>query len=83
MAEHLFPLAERKEVAEGTMAFRFDTSGSDFAFEAGQNADFTLIDPPRTDAEGSVRTFSFTPPSTSPCPHRTAKIPRRRRRRKR
>ena len=41
------------------MAFRFDTSGSDFAFEAGQNADFTLIDPPKTDAEGNVRTFSF------------------------
>ena len=41
------------------MAFWFDTSGSDFAFEAGQNADFTLIDPPKTDAEGNTRTFSF------------------------
>jgi ferredoxin-NADP reductase len=59
MPEHFFPLTDRKEVAEGTMAFRFDTSGSDFAFEAGQNADFTLIDPPKTDAEGNVRTFSF------------------------
>jgi ferredoxin-NADP reductase len=59
MTEHLFPLKDRKEVAEGTMAFWFDTSGSDFTFEAGQNADFTLIDPPKTDAEGNVRTFSF------------------------
>jgi ferredoxin-NADP reductase len=59
MAAHLFALKDRKEVAEGTMAFSFDTTGSGFAFEAGQNADFTLIDPPKTDAEGSVRTFSF------------------------
>ncbi len=46
-------------MAEGTTAFWFDTSGSDFAFEAGQNADFTLVDPPKTDAEGNTRTFSF------------------------
>ena len=59
MTEHLFALKDRREVAEGTMAFWFDTSGSGFAFEAGQNADFTLIDPPKTDAEGNVRTFSF------------------------
>jgi len=36
MAEHFFPLQDRREVAEGTMAFRFDTSGSDFAFEAAR-----------------------------------------------
>jgi ferredoxin-NADP reductase len=59
VTEHVFPLKDRREVAEGTMAFWFDTSGSDFAFEAGQNADFTLIDPPKTDAEGNTRTFSF------------------------
>jgi ferredoxin-NADP reductase len=59
VSEFFFPLKDRKEVAEGTMAFRFDTSGSDFAFEAGQNADFELIDPPRTDGEGNIRTFSF------------------------
>ncbi len=46
-------------MAEGTTAFWFDTSGSDFVFEAGQNADFTLVDPPKTDAEGNTRTFSF------------------------
>ena len=59
MTQYGFPLRDRRDVAEGTMAFRFDTSGSDFTFEAGQNADFTLIDPPKTDAEGNVRTFSF------------------------
>lgn len=59
MAEYLFPLRDRKEVADGTMAFWFDTSQSSFAFEAGQNADLTLIDPPFTDAEGNTRTFSF------------------------
>ena len=59
MTDQFFPLKGRKEVAEGTMAFWFDTSGSNFTFEAGQNADFTLIDPSKTDAEGNVRTFSF------------------------
>jgi len=59
MNPYLFPLKDRKEIAEGTMAFSFDTAGSEFAFEAGQNADFTLLDPPKTDAEGNRRTFSF------------------------
>lgn len=57
--EYLFPLKDRREIAEGTMAFFFDTSGSDFTFTAGQNCDFTLIDPPMTDAEGNTRTFSI------------------------
>jgi ferredoxin-NADP reductase len=59
MADHLFALKDRREIAPGTMAFWFDTSGSGYRFRAGQNADFTLIDPPMTDAEGNVRTFSF------------------------
>ncbi len=59
MSLSFFPLKDRKNVADGTMAFWFDTSDSDFRFEAGQNADFTLIDPPRTDGEGNVRTFSL------------------------
>ncbi len=41
------------------MAFWFDRRQSLFSFEAGQNADYTLIDPPYTDAEGNTRTFSF------------------------
>ncbi len=59
MADHLFALKDRREIAPGTMAFWFDTAGSGYRFRAGQNADFTLIDPPETDAEGNVRTFSF------------------------
>lgn len=59
MADYLLPLKDRQEVAEGTMAFWFDTTGTDFTFEAGQNADYLLIDPPQTDAEGNMRTFSF------------------------
>lgn len=59
MAEYFLPLKDRREVAEGTMAFWFDISGTDVTFEAGQNADYTLINPPYTDAEGNMRTFSF------------------------
>ncbi|MBZ5545031.1 MAG: FAD-dependent oxidoreductase [Acidobacteriia bacterium] len=59
MADYFLALKERAEIAEGTMAFWFDTSGTDYTFRAGQNADFTLIDPPQTDAEGNTRTFSF------------------------
>src|SRR5437870_13741879 len=59
MVEHLFPLKDRREVAEGTMAFWFDSSGSDFTFKPGQNADFILLNPSETDAEGNARTFSF------------------------
>jgi ferredoxin-NADP reductase len=59
LSDSSFALKDCREVAEGTTAFWFDTSGADFAFEAGQNADFTLVDPPKTDAEGNTRTFSF------------------------
>lgn len=57
--EHLFPLVDRKEIAEETMEFTFDTTGSEYVFMAGQHTDYTLIDPPHTDAEGNTRTFSF------------------------
>ncbi len=59
MGEYTFPLRDRREVAEGTMAFWFDSSGSDFTFKAGQNADFILINPSEPDPEGNARTFSF------------------------
>jgi ferredoxin-NADP reductase len=51
-------LKERKEVAEGTMAFRFEKP-SGWAFKAGQYLDLTLLDPSETDAEGNVRSFSI------------------------
>ncbi len=62
--ECVLPLVARQDVADGTMAFWFDTTATDFSFTAGQYADFTLIDPPQTDAEGNTRSFSLaSPPS--------------------
>jgi ferredoxin-NADP reductase len=50
-------LKDRKQVAEGTMAFRFEKP-SGWAFKAGQYIDMTLLEPSETDAEGNVRSFS-------------------------
>lgn len=50
-------LEERREVAEGTMAFEF-TKPPDWTFEAGQFIDITLSHPAQTDAEGDKRGFS-------------------------
>ncbi len=63
MPEFLLALKDRQEVAKGTMAFWFDTLDTGYTFRAGQNADFILIDPPKTDGDGNARTFSF---ATSP-----------------
>lgn len=49
---------ESQPLAEGTRAFRF-ARPEGFAFRAGQSANFTLVDPPRTDAKGNMRTFSI------------------------
>ena len=51
-------LKDRNEVAEGTMAFRFEKP-SGWTFKAGQYLDMTLLDPPETDSEGNVRSFSI------------------------
>jgi len=51
-------LKDRKEVAEGTMAFRFEKP-SGWAFKAGQYLDMTLLAPSETDSEGNVRSFSI------------------------
>ena len=51
-------LIKKETVAEGTMAFHF-SKPKGFEFRAGQFADYTLIDPPQTDAEGNVRGFSL------------------------
>ena len=50
-------LRSRQEVADGTMAFRFDKPPG-WVFKAGQFIDMTLLDPPETDAEGNTRSFS-------------------------
>ena len=51
-------LLSRHEVAEGTMAFRFDRPAN-WTFKAGQYLGMTILDPPETDSEGNVRSFSI------------------------
>lgn len=51
-------LVGREEVAEGTMAFRFERPPG-FSFQAGQNVLLTLVDPPQVDAAGPSRTFTL------------------------
>jgi ferredoxin-NADP reductase len=51
-------LIRKEQVAEGTLAFTFSRPAG-FQFRAGQAIDLTLIDPPQTDAEGDVRTFTI------------------------
>lgn len=51
-------LIKKEEVAIGTMAFHFEKPEG-MEFRAGQFADYTLIDPPETDAEGNTRGFSL------------------------
>ena len=58
-------LRKREEIAEGTMAFHFEKPEG-FEFRAGQAIDWTLINPPETDAEGNTRTFSITSAPSDP-----------------
>jgi ferredoxin-NADP reductase len=51
-------LIRKETIADGTMAFHF-AKPEGFEFRAGQFADYTLIDPPETDAEGNTRGFSL------------------------
>jgi ferredoxin-NADP reductase len=51
-------LIKKETVADGTMAFHFERPAG-FEYRAGQFADYTLIDPPETDAEGDTRGFSL------------------------
>ena len=58
MAIYRIKLKNRRQIAEGTMAFHFEKPEG-FAYKAGQFADFTLINPAETDAEGNIRGFSL------------------------
>jgi ferredoxin-NADP reductase len=51
-------LSGREEVADGTMAFHLQKPAG-FQFKAGQYVDISLINPPETDSEGDVRSFSI------------------------
>jgi len=57
--EYLFPLVARQEIAQETMEFTFDLEGTDYTYKPGQHTDYAVINPPYTDAEGDIRTFSF------------------------
>ena len=54
----LAKLQGREEVAENTMAFRFEKPTT-FKFIPGQFIDITLLNPPETDPEGNTRGFSI------------------------
>src|SRR5262249_10346988 len=58
VSPHASRLLNRVEVAEGTMAFHFEKPAG-FDFKPGQSVDLTLLNPPETDSEGNVRTFSI------------------------
>lgn len=58
MGNYQVRLRKKEEVAEGTMAFHFEKP-SGFQFKPGQFANLTLLNPPESDAEGNVRTFSI------------------------
>jgi ferredoxin-NADP reductase len=58
MSIHMVRLIGREDVADGTMAFHFEKPDG-FLYKAGQFADWTLLDPPETDAEGNTRGFSL------------------------
>lgn len=52
-------LENREEVAERTMAFKFNKP-TGWTFKAGQFIDITLPNPPETDGEGNTRGFSIS-----------------------
>ena len=58
METYTLSLKARREVAERTTAFLFEKPAG-FRFKAGQCLNFTLLNPPETDAEGKTRTFSI------------------------
>ena len=58
MGAYIVDLKQRREVAEGTMAFYFGKPAG-FEFAGGQSIDLTLIDPPENDAEGAKRAFTL------------------------
>jgi hypothetical protein len=54
--EYKTRLKYKEKCSDSAMAFYFDKPPG-FQFEAGQYIDLTLIDPPETDPDGSIRCF--------------------------
>jgi NAD(P)H-flavin reductase len=49
-------LANRQEIAERTMGFRFERPEG-WTFQAGQSIDLTILDSAETDAKGNIVPF--------------------------
>ena len=52
-------LLEKKEIADGTMLFRFEKPEG-FSYLAGQSVDIILPNPPETDAEGNKHAYTLS-----------------------
>ncbi len=65
MSDYIIHLVRTEKIADGTMAYYFQRPEG-FTFKPGQSADLTLVDPPETDAEGNIRTFSFAGAPSDP-----------------
>src|SRR4029453_13180161 len=59
---YLLPLKDRRPVAEGTLAFWFDTTGTDLTFKPGQYANFTLTEAPDGNPDNASHLFSLASP---------------------
>jgi ferredoxin-NADP reductase len=59
MAEYEVTLVDRQRIARETMAFWFETNGTDFDFRAGQHADFVFKHPSVESESDDTRTFSL------------------------
>ncbi len=58
-------LLDKRQVAQDTLAFSVEKPAG-FEFKAGQSAEVTLLDPPETDDEGDIRTFSIVSAPAEP-----------------
>lgn len=59
MQSYHVKLIDKYEAANNTLVFSFERPDG-YEFIAGQFADFTLINPDKTDAKGHTRAFSIT-----------------------
>lgn len=59
MTEYFFALKDRKQIAQGTFVFWFDTTGTGFTFKAGQYLNMTILEPKEVDERSNSRPFSI------------------------
>lgn len=68
MAEYQMVLVDRREIAQGTMAFWFDPNGATYQFRAGQHADFSFTPSFAGAGADTARTFSLASSPHEPGP---------------